>query len=132
MRFVRSLLVAACICVTGPANALSLDCTLTPSANAGGWVTDRYYFEIDEEAGTALANDAVIQFFLKEVARAVVAENSAKKLVLTWNVQTRTGSNHQAKMQYRAAYFKADKSVIVRGIPGGGYNNNFEARGRCE
>jgi hypothetical protein len=113
------------------AMARSLECVLTPNSGSGGWVTDRYYFEVDEAAGTAQALDGIVQYYNKGPIQARLTDSSAKKLVVSWDVKMTNGTGQMTKMLYRASIFKADNSVIVRAVPSG-YSNQFEARGTCK
>lgn len=111
--------------------ALTLDCTLKPTESSSGWVTDRYVLQHDPETGKAVASDAIILHYLGAPVTANVSVDTSVKLVLTWNVQMTNASGQITKMQYRAAYFKADGKITVRAVPSG-FSNNFEARGSCK
>jgi hypothetical protein len=128
-----SVFVVAALIALAPlsATARSIECTLSPNANSGGWVTDRYFFEVDEDAGTAQAVDAVVQHYNKGPIQARLTDSSAKKLVVSWDVKMTNETGQMTKMLYRASIFKADNSVIVRAVPSG-YSNQFEARGSCK
>ncbi len=43
------------------ANAATLDCAIKAGPSQNGFITDRYIFEVDENAGTATALDGLIQ-----------------------------------------------------------------------
>ena len=116
-----------------PAASLTLECKIPESAAGGGYVTDLYVFEYDEDAGQAIVADALILNYNNEQpVVAKVSDDSEKKLVITWRVLLTNGTGQTANMQFRASYFKADKSVIVRASPGGDYSDNFEGRGKCK
>ena len=111
--------------------ALTLDCSLKPNSNTLGYVTERYVLQYNEASGLAVASDALILYFNKKPIAAKVSEDTPKKLVLTWAVQLTNSTGQITKMLFRASYFKADGSVIVRATPSG-YAEEFEARGRCK
>ena len=116
-----------------PAFSLTLECKIPKSNAGGGYVTDIYVFQYDEGSNQALVSDALIYYYNDEQPLAAkVSEDTARKLVLTWNVQMTNSTGQMTKMQFRASYFKAEKSVVVRGVPGGGYANDFEGRGTCK
>jgi activator of HSP90 ATPase len=112
------------------APALTLDCALSPSAAAGGWVTERYVLQYDEATGKALAADAVTQYYLDGPVAAEVIEATSKKLVLSWRIKTTDADGQTVNMIFRASYFRSTGKVTVRAIPGG-YSNDFEAQGNC-
>lgn len=114
------------------ANALTLDCQLKPNSSTGGWVTERYVIQYDGPSDQAIVSDGVILSYNdNQPITAKVAEDSARKLVVTWNLQMTNKIGQMTKMQFRAAYFKAEGTVTVRAVPGG-YDNSFEARGHCQ
>lgn len=128
--FVLSALLLAFPAV---AQALTLECRITPSSAGGGYVTDLYVLQHDASSGQAIVSDALIMHFNNEQPMtAKVSDDSANKLVLSWNVQMTNGTGQMTKMQFRASYFKANKSISVRAVPGGGYANSFEGRGKCK
>lgn len=131
MNFGRIGTFCAAALFAGQASATTLDCALNPGADTGGWVTKRYVFEVDEAAQTAQAVDAIVQHFNGGPIAARMTDSTAKKLVISWDVQMTNDAGQQTKLHYRAAIFKADKTIILRAVPSG-YNNNFEARGKCK
>ena len=111
--------------------ALTLECTLKPNANVLGVITERYVIQSDEGSGQAIVSDGIILYYNdNQPMAAKVSEDSARKLVVTWNVQMTNSTGQMTKMQYRASWFKADGRVVIRAVPGG-YTNDFEARGTC-
>lgn len=134
MFFSRFLpVVAAFFISTVPALALTLECKITKSSAGGGYITDIYYFDYDEAKGKALVADGLIYYYNKDQPIAAkVPEDSNKKLVFTWAVKITTNTGQTANMQFRASYFKGDKTILVRAVPGGDYSNNFESRGKCK
>jgi hypothetical protein len=115
------------------AQALTLECSITPSNAGGGYVTDLYVLQYDEASGQAIVSDGLIMYYNNEQPmKAKVSDDTASKLVLTWNVQMTNSTGQMTKMQFRASYFKGNKSITVRAVPGGGYVNNFEGRGKCK
>lgn len=116
-----------------PSLALTLECNMTKSSAGGGFITDVYFFDYDEAKGKALVADALIYHFAGEQPiAAVVSEDTKRKLVFTWRVKITTNTGQTANMQFRASYFKGDKTVLVRAAPGGDYVDNFESRGTCK
>lgn len=110
--------------------ALTLDCAIKPLASNGDFVSKQYVLQLDESSGQALASDPLILAVNGTPVAAKVSENSKSKLVLRWTLILTNSIGQTTKMQYRAAYFKADDQIILRAVPGG-YKNQFEARGRC-
>jgi hypothetical protein len=114
-------------------HALTLECNVSRSNAGGGYITELYVLQYDEAAGQAIVSDGLIMYYNKEQPlKANVAEDTAKKLVLTWAVQMTNNTGQVANMRFRATYFKNDKSILVRAVPGGDYTNNFEGRGKCK
>jgi hypothetical protein len=132
LRFGKSGLYLSVMLCAGSAQAATFDCAIKAGADSGGWITDRYVFDVDDAAGSAQAADAIAQHFTGGPVNARLTDSTSKKIVISWGVQMTNGSGQQTKMQYRAAIFLADKSVIVTAAPGGGYSNRFEARGKCQ
>lgn len=130
----RSLFLSA-ILIASPSlsEALTLECRIIPSNAGGGYVTDIYILQYDEASGQAIVSDALIMHYNDEQPmKAKVSEDTARKLVWTWRVQMTNSTGQTANMQFRAAYFKGDKTVLVRAAPGGDYKNTFEGRGTCK
>jgi hypothetical protein len=114
-----------------PAAALTLECRVDAGAAGGGYITDSYVFQYDVATGKALASDGWILHYYDAPIPAKVADDTAKKLVLTWTVQMTNSTGQQTKMLYRASYFKQSRQITVRAVPGG-YRNSFEGRGKCK
>lgn len=113
-------------------HALTLDCALKPNPNILGAIGERYVIQSDEGSGQAIVSDGVILHYNgNQPIAAKVSEDSAKKLVVTWNLKMTNNTGQMTKMQYRATWFKADGRVIIRAVPSG-YSNDFEARGSCK
>jgi hypothetical protein len=132
MNFSAVCLFVVSLGMACPTMAKVLDCAMATTQASGGWVTDRYIFDIDDAAGSVQAIDGLIQSVHGGPMVARLADNSAKKTVVTWTVQMTSSSGQQTKMQYRAAIFNGDKTITVTATPGGGYSNRFEARGKCK
>jgi hypothetical protein len=132
MKFAKIVSTAALICGATQANATLLECNMRPTDTSGGYVTELYFFEYEPGAKEATAADAIIQYYNDGPITAKLSEDTKKKTVFTWNVIMTNSTGQQTKMQYRAAYFKADKSITIRATPGGGYVGDFEARGKCK
>lgn len=114
------------------AGALTLECKLPTNNAGGGYITELYVFEFNEETGEALVADGWIMHLNNAPIPAKVSDNSKTKLALTWNLVISNNSGQTTKMQYRAAYFKQTKEVLIRAVPGGGYAGGFEGRGKCK
>jgi hypothetical protein len=114
-----------------PSWAVTLDCAMQSLGGNSGYLTERYIFQHNESSAKAVVSDALILYFNKAPIAAKVTEDTQKKLVLTWDVTLTNSTGQTTRMLFRAAYFKADKSVIVRAVPSG-YSDNFEARGKCK
>jgi hypothetical protein len=114
------------------AQALTLECKVPATNGGGGYVTELYIFEVNEENGEAIVADGWIMHVHDAPIPAKISDNSKKKLALTWNLVISNNSGQQTKMQYRAAYYKDTKEVVVRAVPGGGYGGTFEGRGKCK
>lgn len=128
----RLLLAAVATAFPTLSQAHTLECSITRSNAGGGYITDLYILQHDEASGQAIVSDGLIlQFNDQQPMRATVSEATARKLVLTWAVHMRNGMGQTARMQFRASYFRADRSVVIRAVPGGDYSNIFEGRGRC-
>lgn len=130
----RSLFLSAVVvAIPSLSHALTLECNVSRSNAGGGYITELYVLQYDEAAGQAIVSDGLIMYYNKEQPlKANVAEDTAKKLVLTWSVQMTNNTGQAANMRFRATYFKNDKSILVRAVPGGDYSNNFEGRGKCK
>ncbi len=101
------------------------------NAKSKGWVADQIFIEYDTATGTARVVDGIVLHFNKgEPATAKISENTDKKLVVTWTVNTKTG-RQSAKMAYRAAYLKPRKQVLVTAKPHG-FADNLTGRGKCQ
>lgn len=117
--------------VTNPARALTLECSIPRSPAGGGYITETYVFHHDQGDPTAVASDGVILYYFEAPIEARVTGNSAKKLVMSWNVPMTNNTGQKTKMMYRATYFRQTGQMTVRATPGGGYANSFEGRGSC-
>lgn len=125
------VLSAALVALPSISQALTLECKVPASNAGGGYITEVYILQYNEASGEAIVSDGLILYYNKEQPmQAEVLEDSANKLVLTWNVQM-TNNGQMTKMQFRASYFRTNKSITVRAVPGGGYSNDFEGRGTC-
>jgi hypothetical protein len=130
--FIKSLAAFAVLVATSSiSQALTLDCAIKPNSDSLGYLTERYVFQYDEASGKAVASDALILHFNDAPLAAKVSDDTNKKLVLTWSVQLTNSTGQMTNMLFRASYFKADGSMIVRAVPSG-YANQFEARGSCK
>ena len=129
-RLTRSLSVAALVAVPALAGAAPITMQCLVSGPDNGWIDEQIFFEHDAERDAARVVDGVIMYFEKKAKVAEITEDTAKKLVITWRLDTRIG-NKSAKMSYRLAYFKKNGKVTVHAHPHG-YVNNFTARGRCQ
>lgn len=129
-RFFR-LLVPLWFAAAGPTLALTLECTIPESTAGGGYITGLYVFQHDQGDRTAIASDAVILYYFEAPVEVRITDDSASKLVFSWNVPMTDRGGQQTKMLYRATYFRQNGQMTVRAVPGGGYSNSFEGRGTC-
>jgi hypothetical protein len=134
MFFKRFLSTVGVLALTSvPALSLTLECKINKSNAGGGFITELYFFEYEEGNGKAIAADGLIYYYNEDQPMvAKVADDTAQKLVFRWDIQLTAGNGQMTKMQFRASYFKADKTMVVRAVPGGGYSNDFEGRGKCK
>lgn len=126
-KYIAALLIGLAAPVAGQAEVL--ECDLTKNE---GWMGDKFFFEIDHQAGTAKAYDAVIRDYEGEKPKAVGFSESANKWVFTWKILGKSVTGQIAKMQYRAAYYPARKEIQIRATPGGSYAGEFRGRGTCK
>lgn len=117
--------------LAGPALALTLECTIPETSAGGGYITETYVFHHDKGDGTAVVSDGVILYFFDAPIEARVTGDSARKLVISWDVPMTNSNGQQTRMMYRATYFRQNEQMTVRATPGGGYANSFEGRGSC-
>jgi hypothetical protein len=117
--------------LAGPALALTLECTITPSTAGGGYITGTYVFHHDAGNPSAVASDGVILYVFDAPVEARVTGDSDRKLVFSWDVPLTNSAGQQARMMYRATYFRQNGQMTVRATPGGGFANSFEGRGTC-
>ena len=128
----RPLILAAALAVLPSlASALTLECTMKRTAAGGGYITETYVLLQDEAKGKALAADGLIQHFNGGPIDAKIAEDTAKKLVMTWTLTITNSTGQPAVMRFRASYFKATQQITIRAMPGG-FDNSFEGRGTCK
>lgn len=127
-----AILVSSLFSLPTVASALTLECKLPANNAGGGYITELYVFEFNEDTGEALVADGWIMHLNNAPIPAKVSDNSKAKLALTWNLVISNNSGQTTKMQYRAAYFKQTKEVLIRAVPGGGYAGGFEGRGKCK
>jgi hypothetical protein len=131
MSLFRAVILAVSALAALPAQAATLECTLKPAAAAGNVVTDKYFFDYDAATGKAVGVDGLIQYYHDAPIPVKVSEDSAKKLVFSWNITMSNAQREPTKMQFRAVIFKKDNSVTIRAVPGG-FSNDFTAKGTCK
>lgn len=133
MTLLRLVIATFLIALPSISQALTLECRIPASNAGGGYITDLYILQHDEASGDAIVSDALIMYYNKEQPmKANVSEDTSNKLVLTWNVKMTNNTGQMTKMQFRASYFRNNRSITVRAVPGGGYSNDFEGRGTCK
>jgi hypothetical protein len=130
----KPLLATAAFLIGMPtlSHALTLECAIPKSNSGGGFITELYIFEYDEATGRALAADGAIIYYHDSPIPVEVTDDTSKKLVFSWTLQITSATGQLSKMQYRASYFKQTKDITVRAVPGGGYSDRFEGRGKCK
>jgi hypothetical protein len=127
-----SLFAATLLAVLAtPSMALTLRCAISPGPG-GTPITDQYAFEFDEGSGKAQVVDGVIMYYFDAPIRAKVTDDTAAKLVFSWEIMMTNYAGQQTKMIYRATFFKKTGKMTIRATPGGGYTNSFEGRGTCQ
>lgn len=128
----KSLCLAAGLCAAAasPSLALALRCSISPGSG-GTPITDDYAFEYQEGSSKAQAVDGAIMYYFKAPIEVRVTDDTAKKLVFSWDIKMTNNAGKQTRMMYRATYFKENGSMTVRATPGG-YVNSFEGRGTCK
>jgi hypothetical protein len=119
------------ILASSPSRALTLECTIAQTSAGGGYITETYVFHHDDGDRTAVVSDGVILYYFDAPIEARVTGDSAKKLVVSWDVPMTNTSGQQTRMMYRATYFRQNGQMTVRATPGGGYADSFEGRGTC-
>jgi hypothetical protein len=112
------------------AAAKFLDCTLSPSDDDNNWLTERYVFKIDEAEGTVLVDDGLIEYVNKGPISGKLVDDSEVKILVTWDLITRSLSGQRTKMIFRGTYFVKLKQFQLRSKPMG-YRNDYEANGTC-
>jgi hypothetical protein len=117
--------------LAGPAVSLTLECTIPPSTAGGGYITGTYVFHHDPGKASAVASDGVILHVFAAPIEVRVTADSDRKLVFSWDVAMTDSAGQQARMMYRATYFRQNGRMTVRATPGGGFANSFEGRGAC-
>ena len=127
----RNFIAACVIGLAAPvlAQAEVLECDITKN---GGWAADKYFFEVDHKAASALVYDAVANHYEGVETKKVGFSESAKKWVFTWKVAIYSKRGDNTRMQYRAAYFPARKELQLRATPGSGYKGEFLSKGNCK
>jgi hypothetical protein len=93
---------------------------------------DQIAFAYDAERGSVSVSDAVIVSETGGPIDANVSSDNATRLVFTWTIKDLTNSAGQTvTLDYRAVFFKADKSFDISLKPRG-YDNSFMASGTCQ
>lgn len=127
---VCALSVAALLSVAATAAPQVMQCVLD-NGQSKGWIADQIFVEYDAATGAARVVDGLVLNFNKRLpATAKITENTDRKMVVTWSLNTRVGSQ-TAKMGYRAALLKPANRMLVTAKPHG-YADNLTARGRCQ
>lgn len=122
--------LALALALAGPAQALTLECSIPQSSAGGGYITKTYVFQYEEGDVQAIVSDGLIQYTFDAPIEARVTDATARKLVFSWDVQMTNSTGQQTKMMFRATYFRESARMTVRATPGG-YANSFEGRGSC-
>ncbi len=123
-------LVLAGVPLAAIAKPVTMQC-LVDTSKSRGWVAEQIFIEYDTDTGAARVVDGIILHFNKrQPATARITENTDKKLVVVWDVNTRV-KQQTAKMGYRAAFLKPTGKVLVTAKPHG-FADNLTGRGRCQ
>ena len=118
--------VAAC------AQATVYDCAVNPGSANGGWLTEQYFFEYQEDRETIEIYDGLIEYFNdgKPVTGKVTGRNAAK-ISCSWAPFVIDGAGQRTKMDLRAVLYFANKEFSVQAKPVG-YIDQLHARGVCK
>jgi len=127
-RFFGMAALAALLPMAAAAKPITMQC-LVKGSN-GGWIAEQIFFDYDSARNASRVVDGIILHFDKKPKTAEITENTDKKLVIRWRVNTRVG-RQTTKMSYRLAYFKGNGKATVQAHPHG-FVNNYTARGRCQ
>lgn len=130
LRFIKTILLAATF--LAPASAIAkpvtMQCLVKGNASKG-WIQEQIFFEFDEEKGSARVVDGIILHYEKKAKAAKLSEMTNKKVVISWDVKARAGSQ-TTKMNYRLAFFRENGKALVKAHPHG-FIDNLTARGSC-
>ena len=111
--------ILAGLTLSAPLHAQVYDCAFVTKASNNGWLADRYILDYNGATNTVMVLDGLIQTYFGQAIEGKIVTDTAKKLVVTWEIQTTDSGGQLAQMQFRASYFKADQTMIVRGVPPG-------------
>ena len=104
-------------------------CTLKTARNS--FVMKEIVVAVDEAAGTAIVNDALIQHLIGTPVAARVTGNDAKQTRLKWVVKgIPATATRTATVNYRATLTKASGRISVTAQPQGA-DNTFLDSGTC-
>jgi hypothetical protein len=132
MSFRIALAGFASLFLATAATAEVLECKIAVNESSAGYITEIYYFESDPETGKALAHDGLTEHFEGGPVAAKIVDDSKKKKVFSWSVAVTSSKGQNAKLLFRASYFKDKKTVLITAAVGGGYDGGFEGRGTCK
>lgn len=125
-----AFIVCLSFALIGSAAAKTYDCVFSTGVSSTSWITGNYIIQHDEKAGRATVIDALIHAFEGKPIEVEDIKATDSKLVFLWEVRTKDASGQQARMRYRAAWFKGQQYMRISAQPLG-YSNMFEAQGSC-
>ncbi|NQY60634.1 hypothetical protein [Cognatishimia sp.] len=99
---------------------------------SGGWIAPNIFIQVDEAKGTAAVQDAITHSIKKGWYDAKLANNSSKRMTVTWkveNLKDRSGQN--VKSDYRLVLIKSKMRANAHMVPRG-YDNSFRSSGPCK
>ena len=109
------------------AKPLTFECKMGGATD--GWITNPPYFEYDSAKQSVRVVDGVIMHFEKKPKSASISENTDKRLVFNWKVNTRVRGNVSV-MRYTFTYLKRKGLGVIQAAPAG-FDNRPTARGKC-
>lgn len=126
--------IAATLALLVPAAASGAvyECHVNQGAMNGGWITDLYFFEHDQAAGSVLVYDGLIDHFNKgEPVEGTVSKATDAQLAFRWSVFVVDSLGQRTKLNFRGVLYFAKSEFSVQGEPVG-YADRFNARGVCK
>lgn len=111
------------------AEATVYKCDVNPGHDLS-WITEVYWFEIDDASGKLEVIDGLIKYFVDKPVEAKVLSKTDKKLVFSWSVFVLNDLGQRAKMNFRSTLF-FDKLMFRVAAKPQSYLNDYEGYGTC-